>query len=279
MKKIKLIFTILVFLFKLSYAKDIKLSENSNLFSVTSKSISEFTGPVVFSNKITSSSPRGIEATNLFLQGDSTVSRKYTVGLGTPSLSGNPGDLVFNANPVDGGNAGWIYTLSNEWRSFGTVSLTTDTKEGLFGRVGIGTTTAGNDRLKILGGTDQFSVDSIGHVGIGTSANGYALNVTGGDVFIDDDFVIGAGLTISSVVLDNSFNSKRGLCISNNFLDSLNAKQVENPDLVSALYRIFILCAWLIFDLFKILYLELLNLYTFDIIILLVMIIVIIIII
>ena len=36
------------------------------------------------------------------------------------------GDLVFNANPVDGGNAGWIYTLSNQWRSFGTVSLSSD---------------------------------------------------------------------------------------------------------------------------------------------------------
>ena len=140
----------------------------------------------------------------MFLQGDASVSRKYTVGLGTPSLSGNPGDLVFNANPVDGGNAGWIYTLSNEWRSFGTVSLTTDTKEDLFGRVGIGTTTAGNDRLKILGGTDQFSVDSIGHVGIGTSANGYALNVTGGDVFINDDFVIGAGLTIATQLTVNT---------------------------------------------------------------------------
>jgi hypothetical protein len=40
------------------------------------KAISEFTGPVVFSNKVTSTASRGIEATLLFLQGDSTVSRK-----------------------------------------------------------------------------------------------------------------------------------------------------------------------------------------------------------
>ena len=161
------------------------------------EAISEFNGPVIVSNKLTIRSDKGVESNNLFLQGDTSVSRKYTVGLGTPSLSGNPGDLVFNANPIDGGNAGWIYTLSNEWRSFGTVSLTTNTKEDLFEKVGIGTTTAGNDRLKVLGGNDQFSVDSVGHVGIGTSANGYALNVVGGDVFIDDDFVIGAGLTVS----------------------------------------------------------------------------------
>ena len=161
------------------------------------EAISEFNGPVILSNKLTVRSDKGVESNNLFLQGDASVSRKYTVGLGTPSLSGNPGDLVFNANPTDGGNAGWIYTLSNEWRSFGTVSLTTDTKEDLFGKVGIGTTTAGDNRLKILGGTDQFSVDSIGHVGIGTTANGFALNVTGGNVFIDDDFIIGAGLTVT----------------------------------------------------------------------------------
>ena len=104
---------------------------------------------------------------------------------------------MFNANPVDGGNAGWVYTLSNQWRSFGTISLTTSTKEDLFERVGIGTTTAGVNRLQVLGNENQFSVDEVGHVGIGTTANGYALNVIGGDVFINDDFVIGAGLTVT----------------------------------------------------------------------------------
>ena len=161
------------------------------------EAISEFNGPVIVSNKLTVRSDKGVESNNIFLQGDTSVSRKYTVGLGTPSLSGNPGDLVFNANPVDGGNAGWVYTLSNQWRSFGTISLTTSTKEDLFERVGIGTTTAGVNRLQVLGNENQFSVDEVGHVGIGTTANGYALNVIGGDVFINDDFVIGAGLTVT----------------------------------------------------------------------------------
>ena len=48
------------------------------------KAISEFTGPVVFSNKVTSTSTRGLEANSLFIQGDATVSRKYTVGIATP---------------------------------------------------------------------------------------------------------------------------------------------------------------------------------------------------
>ena len=175
-----------------NFSRSIKVDGGFN-----KEAISEFNGPVIIANKLTVRSDKGVESNNLFLQGNASVSRKYTVGLGTPSLSGNPGDLVFNANPVDGGNAGWVYTLSNQWRSFGTISLTTSTKEDLFERVGIGTTTAGDNRLQILGDENQFSVDSIGHVGIGTTANGFALNVTGGPVFFDNDFVIGAGLTIS----------------------------------------------------------------------------------
>ena len=74
------------------------------------KSISEFTGPVVFSNKITSTSPRGIEANHLFLQGDSTVSRKFTISGGTaaPSSAGTPGDIVFNDTPSQGEVGEWI---------------------------------------------------------------------------------------------------------------------------------------------------------------------------
>ncbi len=175
-----------------NFARSIKVNGGLN-----KEAISEFNGPVIVSNKLTVRSDKGVESNNLFLQGDASVSRKYTVGLGTPSLSGNPGDLVFNANPADGGNAGWIYTLSNEWRSFGTVSLARDTKEDLFERIGIKTTTAGENRLQILGDVNQFSVDGDGHLGIGTTANGFALNVTGGPVFFDEDFVIGAGLTVT----------------------------------------------------------------------------------
>ena len=175
-----------------NFTRSIKIDGGAN-----KEAISEFNGPVIVSNKLTVRSDKGLESNNIFLQGDTSVSRKYTVGLGTPSLSGNPGDLVFNANPIDGGNAGWIYTLSNEWRSFGTVSLERDTKEDLFERIGIKTTTAGENRLQVLGDENQFSVDNDGHLGIGTTANGFALNVTGGPVFFDEDFVIGAGLTVT----------------------------------------------------------------------------------
>ena len=101
------------------------------------KSISEFTGPVVFSNKITSSSARGIEATHLFLQGDSTVSRKLTVGISTPVTAGTPGDITFFENPSQGENAGWVYTADKDWKRFGNVSLEKEQNYYVFDKAGI----------------------------------------------------------------------------------------------------------------------------------------------
>jgi hypothetical protein len=86
--------------------------------SVTSR----FDGPVVFNNKITSNSTKGIEAQSIYIQGDTTVSRRYTVGISTPTSAGNPGDVVYNANPSNGGTVGWIYTINNEWKTFGNIS-------------------------------------------------------------------------------------------------------------------------------------------------------------
>ncbi len=40
------------------------------------KVASEFNGPLIVNNKITSNSDKGIEAGSLFLQGDATISRK-----------------------------------------------------------------------------------------------------------------------------------------------------------------------------------------------------------
>ena len=88
------------------------------------KITSEFNGPLLVNNKVTVSSDKGLEANAVYLQGDTTVSRKYTVGLGTPTLAANPGDVSYYANPVQGGYAGWVYTSENDWKRFGTVSYT-----------------------------------------------------------------------------------------------------------------------------------------------------------
>jgi hypothetical protein len=147
---------------------------------VDNKSISEFNGPIIVTNKFTSTSSRGIEANSLFLQGNATVSRNYTVGISAPSLAGNPGDVVYYTDPTKGGYVGWVYTVDNEWYRFGNISLSKNSNIYIFDQVGIATTSPGNAKLLVGSGSTQFSVSSNGGVGIGTTANNYALHVIGG---------------------------------------------------------------------------------------------------
>ena len=157
--------------------------------------LSEFNGPVVFSEKLTSTADEGIEANSLFLQGDTTVSRKYTVGISTPTAAGNPGDIVYSANPSKGGTLGWSYTLDNGWYPFGSISLEVGSDRVVFDRVGVGTTTMGDNTFQVGAGSSLFSVHGTG-VGIGTtqSTGGARLQVEGAIVataFTGD----GSGLT------------------------------------------------------------------------------------
>ena len=157
--------------------------------------LSEFNGPVVFSEKLTSTADEGIEANSLFLQGDTTVSRKYTVGISTPTAAGNPGDIVYSANPSKGGTLGWSYTLDNGWYPFGSISLEVGSDRVVFDRVGVGTTTMGDNTFQVGAGSSLFSVHGTG-VGIGTtqSTGGARLQVEGAVVataFTGD----GSGLT------------------------------------------------------------------------------------
>ena len=95
--------------------------------------ISEFNGPVVFNNKVTSLS--SVEAESLFIQGNEKVSRKYTISDQEPTAAGNPGDVVYNSNPASNGYLGWVYTNQNEWKIFSKIGSI----EELLG-VGVGTT-------------------------------------------------------------------------------------------------------------------------------------------
>ena len=142
------------------------------------KVVSKFNGPLIVNNKITVNSPKGVESNVLFLQGAATVSRKYTVGIASPTLSGNPGDIEYFSNPNEGGYVGWVYTVENAWRRFGNVSLSRDADINTFDQVGIATTSPGESTLKVGSGTSIVAVDNDG-VGIGSTANGFKLRVVG----------------------------------------------------------------------------------------------------
>ena len=145
--------------------------------------VSEFDGPVIFNQKITSTSTKGVEANSIFLQGDTTVSRKYTVGIAAPILSGNPGDVVYNANPIKGGYIGWIYTTENDWYRFGNVSIDKTSNVSIFDKVGIATATPVDKLFKIGSGDTEVSVDELGNLGVGAPATTSKLTVEGDSQF------------------------------------------------------------------------------------------------
>jgi hypothetical protein len=102
------------------------------------------------------------------------------VGLGTPSVSGNPGDITFAANPVDGGDLGWVYTTSNRWKEFGPIK-TNGSYTGNFAG------TFSGDGSGLTGVSDVWTVDSngiffTGNVGIATNQSlpNFALHIFGG---------------------------------------------------------------------------------------------------
>ena len=179
------------------------------------KVASEFNGPLIVNNKITSNSPKGIEANSLFLQGNATVSRKQTVGISTPVLSGNPGDIVYYANPDEGGYVGWIYTQANDWRRFGNVSLSKNLDINTLDKLGIAATSVLNSLLRV--GSDTFTVNEDG-VGIGTTASGYSLNVIG-------------DAKISGIITATEFVG------SGQYLTNLNAAATGWDNATNALYN------------------------------------------
>lgn len=174
------------------------------------KVVSKFNGPVIVNNKLTVNSPKGFETNSIFIQGDATVSRKYTVGTTTPSLAGNPGDIVYNANPSKGGYVGWIYTTDNAWSRFGTVSIATSTSDALFDTLGVSTSSVtGDSKLQVGSGTSIFAAAADG-VGIGSTANGFKLRVVGESRFsgsIVATAFTGDGSGLTNLQNDSLFNT------------------------------------------------------------------------
>jgi len=172
--------------------------------------ISEFDGPVIFNSKVTSTAAGGLEANSLFLQGTTTVSRNYTVGISQPTLAGNAGDVVFNANPAKGGFIGWVYTTDNGWYRWGNVSASTTESIGIFDRIGIGTTTTGNSELFINTG-DTAVVTLGGSFGVGTTNPQYDLhveeNIYASGFITAGTYLYGDGRFITNLPTDSKWDS------------------------------------------------------------------------
>ena len=122
--------------------------------------VSEFDGPVVFNNKVTTNAD--IEANTLFLQGEENISRKFSVNNTIPTTSGNYGDVVFNSEPSKYEFVGWTYVTENKWEPFGWV-----------GNQGVGISSGGtyvgfSTLLNLVATGFTFTVDYDSSSGIST---------------------------------------------------------------------------------------------------------------
>ena len=140
--------------------------------------ISEFDGPLVVNNKIKTT--KSIETNSLLLKGTANVSRNYSISITDPTISANPGDVIFDANPEKRGELGWVYTTENKWQKFGLIR-DGNTYYGNFA----GTFTGSGAGLS--GVSDLWQINSVGihtlsNVGIGTDTAlpNFALHIFGG---------------------------------------------------------------------------------------------------
>lgn len=145
--------------------------------------VSEFNGPAVFNEKITVND--SVEANSLLIQGDQIIAREHTIGIATPAIAGNVGNVVFNAEPPSGGEIGWVYTKDNAWKKFGPIQSEPDNYY-----VGLWSGTFQGDGSGLFNVSDVWVFDGVGistitNVGIETTSAkaGYSLYVAGQTLF------------------------------------------------------------------------------------------------
>ena len=158
--------------------------------------VSEFDGPVVFNNKVTTNAD--IEANSLFIQGEEEISRKFSITNEKPTTSGNYGDIVFNSEPSKNEFAGWTYVTENKWEPFGFI-----------GAPGVGIASAGNyvgfsTLLNLVATGFTFGIDYNSVTGVSTltfNANPRVAVSTGGLNTLLGNFTqlnfVGGGVTVS----------------------------------------------------------------------------------
>ena len=164
--------------------------------------ISRFDAPVVFTDRITSTSEKGVEAVSLFLQGTQSTSRKYTVGVSAPTDIGSPGDVVFNTNPESGGYLGWVYTANNEWEEFGAIKVG-DTYVGIWSGTFVG------DGSGLTNVSDVWKRD-FGGVGLVTSANigiGTTSTIDGVALYVEGNTLLTGITTVSNTTESSGISS------------------------------------------------------------------------
>ena len=145
--------------------------------------LAEFNGPAVFNKKVTIND--SVESNSLLLQGDQTIAREYTVGISTPQIAGNVGNVIYDAEPNSGGELGWVYNTDNQWNRFGPIQSSGDNYY-----VGLWSGSFKGDGSGLSNVSDVWVFDGVGisttaNVGIETTSAkvGYSLYASGPVLF------------------------------------------------------------------------------------------------
>jgi hypothetical protein len=151
--------------FEINVIKSIKVEGGP-----TKESVSKFDGPVIFNNKITSTSDKGIETNTLLLQGTSEVSRRISIANTIPTIIANSGDINFNSTPSDSSDIGWVYTSNNAWRKFGPIQNSSGRYVGIWSGTffGDGSGLTGLESTWVV--QPNVGIYTGSNVGIGTTA-------------------------------------------------------------------------------------------------------------
>ena len=154
--------------------------------------------PIQITEKLTSSSPDGIEVVSIDITGGLTQARTITYSDTAPIVSGVEGDIIYNANPESGGYLGWVFTDAG-WKRFGLISTEfNETQVSLF-TVGVGSTSAA--RIGDQNGIDvrgQTVTDNLLVTGIATFQSNVTFDsVSFQDIFVSRAATIGANGTLT----------------------------------------------------------------------------------
>jgi len=164
---------------------------------------SEFSGPVLFSNKVTSTDK--IEASSFLVKGNSDNPSEITVGTATPTTTGQSGDIVLNDVPGTGEYLGWVWTDS--WKRFAPISTDRDSFTLVVDKIGIGVTNP--DRAIKTVGSVQFGPTLCGSLdvtGIATFRNPVNFtNITSTRLVINGSaYVTGISTFVDTLVVGSA---------------------------------------------------------------------------
>jgi len=173
--------------------------ENNNLTS-------QFYGPVNFSEKITSTADAGLETQNLYIKGEASQAKLFTVGISTPTNVPKIGDISYLSNPDPGGYIGHVYS-DNDWRRWGMISKEKNRDFLIIDQLGVGQSSGiynFSDAAEVNG---TLKVKNLYVGGAVTFAGAQAIGNAEFDVININKTIVFSGISTNYTILTDNANT------------------------------------------------------------------------